>query len=164
MPPPLAGPAGAAPPAGGPTGLPPDAVPSGDAGSAPGPDQGQGMLPPSGAPTPQDVGPQGREALGMQVMRVIVGALHNARTLFGASSKYLKPIDQAFNSLSRHFNPDPDAMKGGQVPPVSQIAQPQGPGGPPPGGGPPLGGMGGAAGGPPSPPRGPIGMRPGGAG
>jgi len=157
MPPPMAppvpaggpGPASAAAPPPGDAG---DAVPSSPAGGTPLPDQATGMLPPTTAPTPQNVTAAGNEALGMQMMRSITGALHFVRGLFSPTSKYLKSIDSAFRSLSREFAPDSDSMKGGKLPTPGTLAQPSGP---------PLGGMGGAAGGPPSPPRGPIAMAPG---
>lgn len=157
MPPPLAGPADAtAPPDDAPSGAGPGAVPSGGAGGLP--DQGQGMLPPTSAPAPQNVGPAGNEALGQQLMRNITGAMHYARMFFAPHSEDVKLIDSVFHRLSKKYAPDSGTMRGGTMPAASQVAQPQGPGP----GGPPLGGMGGAAGGPPSPPRGPIPMAAGG--
>jgi hypothetical protein len=143
------GPAQATAPPGGPD---PGAVPSGGAGGMPG-----GVLPPSASPMPQNVPPQGSEALGMEVMRKITGALHYARMLFGPGSEMLKVVDKLYNAASKHFQADPDTMKGGKMPTPSAIAQ--GPGasaGPPGAGGPP--GMPGGGMPPPSPPRGPIPM------
>ena len=121
------------------------------------------MLPPTTAPTGQNVSPAGNEALGQQLMRNITGALHFVRSLFAPHSEDVKLIDSVFHKLSKHYAPDGQTMKGGGLPSASAVAQPGGPGaGAPPGGMPPLGGMGGAAGGPPSPPRGPMPMAPGG--
>jgi hypothetical protein len=108
----------------------------------------------------QNVSPAGNEALGQQLMRNIVGALHFARGLFAAHSEDVKLIDSVFHRLSKHYPADSGTMRGGGLPSAAAVAQPQGAGAPPGGAGgmPPLGGMGGAAGGPPSPPRGPIPM------
>jgi hypothetical protein len=140
-PPPDAGDAGSA-----------GAVPSGGAGGSP----GQGVLPPSASPMPQDVPPAGNEAVGMEVMRKITGALHYARMLFGPGSEMLKVVDKLYAQASKHFQPDADTMKGGKMPPLGQIGKPAGgpPGAPPAGGGGPPMGMPGAA-----PPQGPIPMK-----
>jgi hypothetical protein len=140
------------------TAPPPDvpggAVPSGGAG---GPPDGQpGVLPPSASAQPQDIPPAGNEAVGMEVMRKITGALHYARMMFGPGSEMLKVVDKLYNLASKHFQPDQDTMKGGKMPPLQGVGKP--PGGP--GGAPPM-----APGGMPSasPPTGPIPMKPPGA-
>jgi len=130
-----------------PGGNPPGAVESGGAGgTSPNTD---GVLPPSSGPTPQNVPPQGQEALGMEVMRKITGALHYARMFFGPGSEMLKVVDKLFNQASKHFQPDSETMKGGKMQPPMDMARGQ-----PPSGGPPMAGGGQPP--MPQPPRGPI--------
>lgn len=149
MPPPLAGPAPAVAPPGD-----PGAVESGGAGGMPGPQAGQGMLPPSANPMPQNAPPQGNEALGVELARRLTGYLHYVRMLFAPTSKFLKTLDKAFNTMQRDFQPDSDAMKQGPQMPPGITGGPRGGAQ----GGPPGIGAGPGAMPPPSPPRGPIPM------
>lgn len=137
------------------TAPPPDmggAVPSGGAGGpgAVAQQQQPGMLPPSTAPSPQNVAPAGLEALAQDFARKAMAQLHLARMAANPYTKHGEAIDKAWHMLSKHFAPDPETMKGGGM------AKPASPTGAAPGQPPPMG-QGGMQ--PPTPPQGPIPMK-----
>lgn len=129
-----------------PPGVSPGAVPSGGAG---GPDASSGTMPPTGAPGAIDgsVQSQGLEALGMEIMRKAMGAIHLGRSLLNPYSEEGKAADTMFRHGAKHFKPDHAAAQQMQSP---QMAPPgaQQPGAPPQ--------MAGGPGAMPQPPTGPI--------
>jgi hypothetical protein len=124
------------------------AVPSGGAAAA-GPET-TGTLPPTGGAGAIDKGipAQGLEAMGREIGRKVVGALHFGRVMFDPYSEEAKAFDTAIRALIKHFKPDGDVAKSGKMPQLNQIGQGQGG---PQGGGPPQ-----TAGPMPQPPTGPI--------
>jgi len=131
-------PSTAPPPTGG-------AVPSGGAAAA-GPET-TGMLPPTGGAGAIDQGvpAQGLEAMGREIGRKVVGALHFGRVMFDPYSEEAKAFDTAIRALIKHFKPDSEVAKGGKMPQLNQVGAGQPQGGPPQTAGPM-----------PQPPTGPI--------
>ena len=133
-----------------PGGAPPGAVPSGGAQGA----ETAGLPPPTGAPGAVDgsVPNQGLEAMGMEVMRKAMAAIHIGRSLLNPYSEEGKAADTMFRHGAKHFKPDASDVAKGQAPPIGGVGAPQGQ---QPSGGPPQ--MASQGPGPmPQPPTGPI--------
>ena len=105
-----------------PGGAPPGAVPSGGAQGA----ETAGLPPPTGAPGAVDgsVPNQGLEAMGMEVMRKAMAAIHIGRSLLNPYSEEGKAADTMFRHGAKHFKPDMDSAKPGG-PQLAQGGQPQ---------------------------------------